>query len=86
MKNALDIMQSQDQDKIRRHQDLERIKAEVRASMNNEANEYVHQEIARAHTQMYAEIDRQVKLKTGADTQLEVVDLTEEIPMSQNRN
>ena len=43
-------MQSQDQDRIRRHQDLERIKAEVRASMNNEANEYVHQEIARAHT------------------------------------
>ena len=27
-----------------------------------------------------------MKLKTGADTQLEVVDLTEEIPMSQNRN
>ncbi len=50
LKESLDIMQSQDQDKIRRHQDLERIKAEVRASMNNEANEYVHQEIARAHT------------------------------------
>ena len=27
-----------------------------------------------------------MKLKTGGDTQLEVVDLTEEIPMSQNRN
>ena len=25
-------------------------------------------------------------MKTGGDTQLEVVDLTEEIPMSQNRN
>ena len=58
MKNALDILQSQDQDKIRRHQDLERIKAEVRASMNNEANEYVHKEIANAHTLMYAEIER----------------------------
>ena len=43
LKESLDIMKSQDLDRIRRHQDLERIKAEVRASMNNEANEYVHQ-------------------------------------------
>ena len=45
MKDALDIMQSDDQEKIRRFQDYERMKAEVRAQMNNEANAFVHQEL-----------------------------------------
>ena len=45
LKDALDIMQSDDQEKIRRFQDYERIKAEVRAQMNNEANAFLHQEL-----------------------------------------
>ena len=52
--------------------------------MNDEANAFVQQQISQAHTQMYAEIERQVAERTDANLQSQFQAM--EIPMSQNRS
>ena len=52
--------------------------------MNEEANNFVQQQIQAAHTQMYAEIERQVAERTEANLQSQFQQM--EIPMSQNRS
>ena len=46
-------------------QERERIRHEVHAELQQQANDFVQKQIEMAHTQMYAEIERRVAERTG---------------------
>ena len=66
-----------------RMQEREKIRAEVLAEMNEQANTFVQEQIKVAHSQIYEEIVRQVAMRTGGS---QPVQAEEEMPLSQNRN
>ena len=79
------MLQSQDQEKIQKMEEIEQIREQVRREMNEEANAFVQQQIQAAHIQMYAEIERQVAERTESQL-LQSQFQQMEIPMSQNRS
>ena len=67
-------------------QERERIRAEVHAELQQQANTFVQEQIQLAHTQMYAEIERRVAEHSG-HPQLHGSQLEEmEFSQSQNRS
>ena len=78
-------MQSKDQEQIKWMQERERIRAEVHAELQQQANTFVQEQIQLAHTQMYAEIERRVAEHSGhpqLQSQLEEMEFSQ----SQNRS
>ena len=81
------LIQSKDQEKIKQMQERERIRHEVHAELQQQANAFVQEQIKLAHTQMYAEIERRVAEHTG-QTQLHMqqTNTNQDPPLSQNRS
>ena len=72
-------------------QEREQIRMEVHAEMQQQANDFVQEQIKLAHTQMYAEIERRVAERTGGTSQLlgtaqQQPAADRDPPMSQNRS
>jgi hypothetical protein len=67
LQDVLRTYNSQDQDEIAKLQEREKIRAEVAASMNEQANMFVQEQIKLAHEQMLAEIERRVAQRTSCD-------------------
>ena len=84
--DAIGVMKSKDQEQIKWMQERERIRQEVQTELNQQAQNFVTQQIQAAHTQMYAEIERRVAERTGQSQQLSQLEALDEIPMSQNRS
>ena len=83
--DQIGVMQSKDQEQIKWMQERERIRAEVHAELQQQANTFVQEQIQMAHTQMYAEIERRVAEHSGhpqLQSQLEEMEFSQ----SQNRS
>jgi hypothetical protein len=69
LQDVLKTYNTQDQDEIAKLEEREKIRAEVVAQMNEQANMFVQEQIKLAHEQMLAEIERRVALRTACDAQ-----------------
>ena len=61
----MSVVKSKDQELVKQMQERERLRHEIHAEMQQQANEFVQKQIEMAHTQMYAEIERRVAERTG---------------------
>ena len=82
LKKMLQVLNSQDQEQMKKMQEREKIREQVRAEMNDQANAFVQEQLRIAHSQMQQEFERQLALQGTASK----VNLFPQPPLSQNRN